>query len=148
MTKHFKLMGFYFWLLALFTLGRWALSFSGADYAKTTQVFSLVILAVTASAHHAAFARAYEGYKLKDALALGATIGVVTQLVIFASTLISYLLGISTFWNNPMALNQTAEVPFAAAMVARTGGLVVNTILNVIAAAIGYAMGGSLRPAK
>lgn len=148
MTKHLRLLGFYFWILTLFTIGRWTLSLMGADYAKTTQVFSLVILAVTASAHHAAFARAFQGYTLKDALALGATIGVITQLVIFGSTLISYLLGITTFWNTPAALNQTAEVPFAAAMVARTGGLVVNTILNVIAAAIGYGMGGSIRAAK
>lgn len=148
MSKHFKLMGFYFWMLGLFTIGRWVLSFSGAEYAKTTQIFSLVILALTASAHHAAFARAFQGYKLKDALVLGATIGVVTQLVIFGSTLISYLLGISTFWNAPAALNQTTEVPFAAAMMARASGLVFNTILNVIAAGIGYAMGGSLRATK
>lgn len=148
MTRHLRLLGFYFWILALFTIGRWTLSLMGADYSKTTQVFSLVILSVTASAHHAAFARAFQDYKLKDALALGATIGVITQFVIFGSTLVSYLLGITTFWNTPAALNQTAEVPFAAAMVARTGGLVVNTILNVIAAAIGYAMGGSIRSAK
>ena len=148
MTKHFKLMGFYFWMLGLFTIGRWVLSFSGAEYAKTTQIFSLVILALTASAHHAAFARAFQGYKLKDALVLGATIGVVTQLVIFGSTVISYLLGISTFWNNPTALNQLTEVPFAAAMMIRAQGLVGNTIFNVIAAAVGYAMGGSIRATK
>ena len=148
MTKHFKLLGFYFWLLALFTLGRWVLSLNGADYAKTTQVFSLVTLSLIASAHHAAFARVFQAYRLKDALALGATIGLVTQLVVFFSTLLSYLLGLTTFWNTPAALNQTADVPFAAAMVARIGGLVVNVILNVIAAAIGYAMGGSLKPNK
>lgn len=145
MTRHFKLLGFYFWMLALFTAGRWALSFAGADYSKTTQVFSLVILSVTASAHHAAFARAYAGYGLKDALGLGATIGLLTQTVIFASTLVSYLLGLTTFWNTPAALNQTAEVPMAAAMMARAGGLVVNTIFNVIAAALGWFMGGSLK---
>ena len=148
MTKHFKLLGFYFWLLGLFTIGRWVLSLNGADYAKTTPVFSLVTLALIASAHHAAFARVFQAYRLKDALVLGATIGVVTQLVVFISTLLSYLLGLTTFWNTPAALNQTADVPFAAAMVARVGGLVVNTILNVIAAAIGFAMGGSLKPGK
>ncbi|MBP6701896.1 MAG: hypothetical protein KBH14_13205 [Vicinamibacteria bacterium] len=148
MTKHFKLLGFYFWLLGLFTIGRWVLSLNGADYAKTTHVFSLVTLALIASAHHAAFARVFQAYRLKDALVLGATIGVVTQLVVFISTLLSYLLGLTTFWNTPAALNQTADVPFAAAMVARVGGLVVNTILNVIAAAIGFAMGGSLKPGK
>lgn len=148
MTKHFRLMGFYFWILGLFTIGRWALSLGGADYARTTQVFSLVTLALIASAHHAAFARAYEGYKLKDALVLGALIGFTSQVVVFVSTLVSYLLGITTFWNTPAALNQPAEVPFAAAMMARVGGLVANTIFNAIAAAIGYAMGGSLKASR
>jgi len=148
MSRHLKLMGFYFWLLGLFTLGRWGLSLGGAEYAKTTHVFSLVTLALIASAHHAAFARALEGYKIKDALVLGALIGLTSQIVVFASTLISYMLGITTFWNTPAALNQTADVPFAAAMMARTGGLVGNTLFNVIAAAIGYAMGGSLKSSR
>lgn len=148
MARHLRLMGFYFWLLGLFTLGRWGLSLGGAEYAKTTHVFSLVTLALIASAHHAAFARAFEGYKIKDALVLGALIGLSSQIVVFASTLVSYLLGITTFWNTPAALNQTAEVPFAAAMMARTGGLVGNTLFNVIAAAIGYAMGGSLKSSR
>lgn len=148
MARHLRLMGFYFWLLGLFTLGRWGLSLGGAEYAKTTHVFSLVTLALIASAHHAAFARAFEGYKIKDALVLGALIGLTSQVVVFASTLISYMLGITTFWSTPAALNQTADVPFAAAMLARTGGLVGNTIFNVIAAAIGYAMGGSLKSSR
>ena len=66
----------------------------------------------------------------------------------FISTLPTYRLGPTSIWNTPAALNETADVPFAAAMVARVGGLVVNTILNVIAAAIGFAMGGSLKPGK
>jgi hypothetical protein len=148
MARHFKLMGFYFWLLGLFTVGRWAISFSGMDYARATWIFSLVPLALIASAHHAAFARAFQGYSLKDALVLGALIGFVTQVVIFASTAAAYGLGLSTLWNSPQALNQTAAVPFGAAMIARVGGMVVNTILNVIAALIGYAMGSSLKPAR
>jgi hypothetical protein len=146
--KQFKMMGFYFWLLALFTIGRWAVSFSGLPYARATMFFSLVPLALIASAHHAAFARAFEGYSLKDAAVLGALIGLVTQIAIFASTVIAYGLGLSTLWNDPIALNQTAAVPMGAAIMARTGGLVVNTILNVIAALLGYAMGGSLKPSK
>jgi hypothetical protein len=148
MARHLRLLGFYFWILGLFTIGRWTLSFMGADYAKSTHIFSLVILSMTASAHHAAFARAFSDYKLKDALALGAMIGLITQLVIFFSTLVSYLFGMTTFWNTPAALNQTTDVPFAAAMTARAGTLVVNTILNTVAAAIGYAMGAGLKSAK
>jgi hypothetical protein len=148
MGKHLKLMGFYFWLLGLFTIGRWAISFSGMDYARATWIFSLVPLSLIASAHHAAFARAFQGYGLKDAAALGALIGLATQLVIFVSTALSYGLGVSTLWNSPQALNQAAAIPFGEAMVARAGGLVVNTILNVIAALIGYAMGFSLKSGK
>jgi hypothetical protein len=148
MVKHFRLMGFYFWLLALFTIGRWVISFTSTDYARATWIFSLVPLALIASAHHAAFARALQGYSLKDALVLGALIGFVTQIVIFASTALSYGLGLSTLWNSPAALNQTAVVPFGAAMMARVVGMVVNTILNVIAALIGYAMGGSIKSAE
>jgi len=148
MGRHFKLMGFYFWILGLFTIGRWAVSFSGMSYAQATPIFSLVPLALIASAHHAAFARVFQGYTLKDAATLGAMIGIVTQIVIFASTVISYVLGLSTLWNAPTALNQAAAVPMGAAILARTGGLVVNTILNVIAASIGYAMGGSIKAGK
>jgi hypothetical protein len=135
---------FYFLLLALFTLGRWGLSLGGVEYAKAHQVFSLVTLSLIASAHHAAFARAFAAYNLKRALALGALVGVSTQIVIFVSTGLSYLLGLNTFFNAPAALNATEPVAFGAAMVGRAFGLVVNTILNLIAALIGYALGGAL----
>jgi hypothetical protein len=114
------------------------------DYAKTNQVFSLVILALIASAHHAAFARAFAGYDLKRAITLGALVGLSTQAVILVSTALSYILGLNTFFNNPIALNATEPVAFGAAMGARLVGLVVNTILNGIAALIGYFMGGAL----
>ena len=145
MNRHFKLMGFYFCLLALFTVGRWGLSFTTLTYQQATHIFSLVPLALIASAHHAAFARAFRGYGLKDAIVLGALIGIVTQIAVFGSTAISYALGLSTLWNAPTALNETAEVAFGAAIGKRVVGLVVNTILNIIAALIGYAMGGAIR---
>lgn len=101
-------------------------------------------LSLIASAHHAAFARAYLGYRLGKAAGLGATIGFVTQLVIFVSTALSYMLGLDTFWNAPAALNATTQPPFGDAMLARAGGVLANTITNTIAALIGYAMGGAL----
>ena len=144
MSENLKLMRFYFWLLAVFTIGRWGLSLAHVEYAKAHQVFSLVILALIASAHHAAFARAFSGYSLGRAAGLGATIGLVTQLVIFVSTALSYMLGLETFFNSPAALNVTQPMAFGQAMLTRAGGLVANTILNTIAASIGYAMGGAL----
>jgi hypothetical protein len=144
MSEHMKLLRFYFWILSIFALGRWGLSLGGVDYAKAHQVFSLVTLALIASAHHAAFARAFAGYNLKRAVMLGALIGLSTQVVIFVSTALSYTLGLTTFFNTPAALNATEPVAFATAMGGRAFGLVVNTILNVIAASIGYALGGAL----
>jgi len=144
MSENLKLMRFYFWLLAIFTIGRWGLSLGGVQYAKAHQVFSLVTLSLIASAHHAAFARAFLGYRLGKAAGLGALIGFVTQLVIFVSTAASYMLGLETFWNAPAALNQTTAVAFGPAMLARAGGLVANTITNTVAALLGYAMGGAL----
>jgi hypothetical protein len=144
MNENLKLLRFYFWILGVFTIGRWGLSIGGADYAKTHKVITLVILSLIASAHHAAFARAFAGYNLKKAAGLGATIGVITQLVIFVSTGLSYMLGLETFFNAPAALNVQAPMAFGAAMLARAGGLVINTILNTIAALIGFAMGGAL----
>jgi hypothetical protein len=141
----FKLMGLYFWLLAIFAVGRWGLSFSGMSYAQATPMFSLVPLALIASAHHAGFARAFKGYGLKDAVVLGALIGFVTQVVIFGSTAISYMAGLQTLWNNPTALNQKEAVAFGAAMVIRLQGMVANTILNCVAALLGYGMGGALK---
>jgi hypothetical protein len=144
MSDNFRLMKFYFWLLALFTIGRWGLSLGGATYDKTHQVFSLVTLAFIASAHHAAFARAFEGWSIWRAIGLGMTIGATTQVVIFVSTLVSYLLGLDTFFNAPRALNAEGPVAFGAAMATRATGLFAGTIANGVAAAIGWAMGWAL----
>lgn len=144
MSENLRLLRFYFWILGVFTIGRWGLSLGGVEYAKAHHVFSLVILSLIASAHHAAFARAFAGYSLKRAAGLAATVGFVTQLVVFFSTAISYLLGLDTFFNAPAALNSTQPVAFGAAMLARTGGVLANTITNTIAGLIGYAMGGAL----
>jgi hypothetical protein len=148
MGDNFRVMRFYLWLLGLFTVGRWALGFAGVDYAKAHQVFSLVTLSLIASAHHAAFGRAFRGYGVKRAIGLGATIGFTTQVVIFASTALSYGLGLHTYFNTPQALNSQVEVGFAAAMGGRTITLLANTLTNSIAGAIGWAMGAALpRPA-
>lgn len=144
MSENLRLMRFYFWLLGLFTVGRWALGFAGVEYGKAHQVFSIVTLALIASAHHAAFARAFRGYGLWRAVGLGAAIGIVSQLVIIASTVLSYALNQQTFFNTPQALNSPTALGFAAAMGARAIGLLANTVTCSLAAAIGYAMGGAL----
>ena len=66
---------------------------------------------------------------------------VVAQVVILLSTAASYVLGIASYFNHPMALNQPEAVALAQAMGIRAGGLVVNTLLNGIAGALGWALG-------
>jgi hypothetical protein len=144
MAENLKLARLYFVMLAIVAAGRWTLSLQGVPYAKGTDKLSIVIVTLFSSIFYGAFCRRWRGFKIMQAVILGATLGLTAQVVIFASTLVSYLLGLETYFNNPMALNSTAALPMASALVARIGGLVVNTILNGIAGALGWAMGALL----
>ncbi len=144
MPQILRSLRFYFVLLAVFTIGRWAMGFAGVPYEKGHHVFSLVILALIASAHHAAFARGWLGWRFGRVLMLGLAVGLVTQLVILVSTVVAYLAGIDSYFNNPTALNVQEALPFGAAMIVRIQGLIGNSITAIIAAALGYLMGAVL----
>lgn len=144
MTENLKLLRFYFVLLAIFTIGRWGLSVGGVDYAEAHQVFSIVILTVLSAAYYGGFTRAFQGAKLGRAALLGATMAVVSQLVILLSTAVSYLGGMETFFNAPKALNVPEAVGFGQAMGIRLGGLVANTILAAVSGMLGWAIGAVL----
>jgi len=135
---------FYFVLLALFTVGRWAQSLGHVDYAAAHHVFSIVILTLLASTYFAAFCRRWRGYGLLQAVLLGMTLGLAAQVVIFLSTVISYALGLHTFFNHPTALNATSDVPLSEALVRRAGGLVAGPVSNGVAAFIGWFLGALL----
>jgi hypothetical protein len=138
MGENLRVVRFYLVLLAIFTVGRWTLGFAGAEYDRTHQVFSIVILTFISSAYYGYLARNFVGGGLKRALVLGVILGLCSQIVIFASTAISYILGIDSFFTNPRALNVEHAITFGQAMGVRVFGLVVNTIFNAIAGAIGY----------
>ena len=139
----------YFVLLAIFAIGRWLMGTAFAvPYEKGTNVLSIVTLTLFASLFSAAFTRRWLGYRLVQAAGLAMFMALVSQVVVLLSTAASYLLGISSYFNEPMALNrQTDAIGFGAAMGFRAGGLVVNTILNGIIGALGWALGG-LVPAR
>jgi hypothetical protein len=139
----------YFVLLAIFAIGRWLMGTAfGVPYEKGTNVLSIVTLTLFASLFTAAFTRRWLGYRLTQAAGLAMFMALVSQVVVLLSTAASYLLGISSYFSEPMALNrQTDAIGFAAAMGFRAGGLVVNTILNGIIGALGWAL-GSLLPAR
>ena len=136
--SNMSLIRFYLALLALFTVGRWGLSLGGADYSATHQVFSIVILTILSSAYYGFVVRGFAGGGLKRAVTIGALLGVTSQVVILLSTAISYVAGMETFFNNPRALNVEEAIPLGQALGARAFGLVVNTVLNVIASLLGY----------
>jgi hypothetical protein len=113
-------------------------------YAKGTDKLSIVIVTLLSSIFYGAFCRRWRRFKLGRSAMMGLTLGLTAQIVIFLSTVVSYLLGLETYFNNPMALNTTATMTLGSAVLTRAGGLVVNTILNAIAGALGWAMGALL----
>jgi hypothetical protein len=148
MSENLRLARPYLVVLLIFTVGRWALSLSHAAYEKTNQVFSLVILSELAALFYAAFCRKWRGYGFGRALGLALTLTVITQIVIFLSTVVSYALGLETFFNHPTALNVPERVPLARAVVIRSTGLIANCVLNSIFAALGWGLGGLLPTAS
>jgi hypothetical protein len=136
----------YFVMLAIVTVGRWLMgTVFAVPYEKGTSVLSIVTLTLFASIFSAAYARGWLGWRLPQAAGFAMFMALVSQVVILLSTAASYGLGISSYFSEPMALNRQADpIGFGAAMGFRVGGLVVNTILNGIAGALGWALGGLL----
>jgi hypothetical protein len=132
-------------MLAIVTVGRWLQgTVFHVEYQRGTAVFSIVTLTLMASLFSVAFARAWLGYRIGRGVGFAMFMAVIAQVVILLSTAASYLAGIDSYFNHPAALNQTQAVPFATAIVIRLSGLVVNTLMNAIAGALGWALGGLL----
>ena len=146
MAENLRIARLYFVLLAIFAVARFAQGAMDVEYAKAHHVFSIFILTVMASVYYAAFCRRWRGIRILRAMGLGAMLGFIAQVVIFAATVLSYLLGIDTFFNNPTALNQTSPeaIPMARAIAIRAPALLIFPIINAIVAAIGWALGDLL----
>ncbi len=145
MSQYFRLSRFYLVLLALFTAGRWyAGSVAHVPYEKVTDKLSIVILSLMSSLFYGAFCRRWRGFRVSQALLMGGVIGLSGQIVIFASTVAAYLLGIDSYFNNPIALNSAVAVTLGEAIVRRSITLVANTVLNSVAGSLGWAIGGVL----
>jgi hypothetical protein len=137
----------YLVLLAIVTVGRWLMgTLFKVPYAQGTSVFSIVTLTLMASIFSGIFLRRWPGYRVGRAVGFAMFMAVVSQLVVFASTVVCFGLGIDgCYFSNPIAISrQTEPIGFGAAILFRAGGLVVNTILNGLAGALGWAIGGLL----
>ena len=148
MRENLRIARFYFLLLGLFAVGRWAQSLGQLEYSKGHHVFSIVTLTFLSSAYFAAFCRKWRGYSLLQAVMLGMTLGLAAQIVIFLSTAASYALGLHTYFNHPRALNVETELAMNDALVRRAQGLLLGPISNGVAAFLGWLMGGVLPERK
>jgi hypothetical protein len=132
-------------LLVIVTTGRWLMgTVFPVPYERGTGVFSIVTLTIMGSLFSSAYTRRWLDWRIGRAVGFGMFLAVIAQLVILLSTAASYLLGIPSYFSNPIALNRPEAVAFGAAMAIRLGGLVANTLLNGIAGALGWALGGLL----
>jgi hypothetical protein len=137
----------FFVMLAIVTIGRWLMgTVFAVPYEKGTGVLSIVTLCLFASLFSTVFTRAWLGWRLVRAAGFAVFMAVIAQIVILLSTAISLGLDLPSYFSHPTALNQPAAVGLAQALGIRAGGLVVNSILNGIAGALGWALGGLLPP--
>jgi hypothetical protein len=146
MNEYLRLARLYMIVLAIFTVGRLVTGFRGVPYERGHAIFSLVTMSFIACAFYGAFTRKWLGYSVTKAMGLGATLGLIGQIVILTMTVLSYALHVDTYFVNPRALNATEPLPFGTALVGRFGGLVVNCVMCAIAAALGWVMGTTLPP--
>jgi hypothetical protein len=148
MGRYLRLARLYFLLLALVTTGRWLMGTAfKVPYERGNPVFSIVTLTALAAIFYGAFCRRWLGFTPWQAAVMGFIMGLASQIVIFLATVLSYGLGIDTYFNNPIAMTgvaAAAPVPLARAVTARLGGLVANPISAGIMGALGWAFGGLL----
>ncbi len=144
MSDHLRLARPYLVLLALFTTGRWLQGTAHIPYERGHQVFSIVTLTLLSSAYYGAFSRRWRGYRVTQAAAFGLLLGLISQVVIFTATLISYLFDVDSYFRAPRALNVELPIAMGEAMLRRAGGLVTNSFSASIAGALGWALGGLL----
>src|SRR5262245_22570512 len=147
MAENWRLSRFYAILLVIVVIGRWIIgSVRHLPYPVGTHIFSVVTFSLVASLFYGAFCRRWRRFRIHQAASLGLTLGLEAQILIVVSTIISYMLGIDSYFNHPYALNRDATGPigFAAAMGYRAFGLVANLLLNALAGAVGWAAGALL----
>jgi hypothetical protein len=144
MAEYLKLARLYFLLLALVTAGRWYVGFRGVPYEVATDKISIVILTMFASLFYAAFCRRWRGFSLFQAMLIAGLLAVTSQVVILLSTLVSYLAGLETYFNDARAFRTANALPLAAAMQVRVQGLIANTVVNCVVGMLGWTLGALL----
>jgi hypothetical protein len=144
MAETLKVARLFLVLLVVVATGRWLMGTFAVPYERGHHVFSIVILTTYACLFYGAFARRWLDYRLVQAALLGLLMGLAAQVLILLLTVLSYALGLDTYYNHPTALNAPEALPFVKALGVRIGGLIGNSIAAGIVAALGWALGGLL----
>ncbi len=132
-------------LLLLFFFGKLIVGAAGGSYELGNRLFAMVPMTVHLCLIWGAVGRAYRSYRIVDALLACLMIALFAQILIFGGTVVSYIVGVQTAFNNPVAITgQPGEVAFAQAVGARTAGVIANSIIGMVAGTIGWALGGLL----
>ena len=140
MGSYFKQARFAIFWLVVFMIIRLILGARGVPYERGT-IVSMVMLSWLAALFYGAFCRRFKDYKWYQAALQGGTIAFSAQVLIFAATVISFLVGVDTYFNHPIALNVPEAVELTQALGIRVVGLLVNTVAASIIGAIGWATG-------
>jgi hypothetical protein len=129
-----------FLLLLIFAIARFTLGATGVPYApRGNAMFSIVGLMFVSCVYFGALSKR-AGFAWSGTATTGAAIGLFAQVLIFVATWLSYAAGIETsYFRHWDALNvpEGTVVPLGVAMQTRAVGLVVGTLLGVVAASIG-----------
>ena len=142
MAQHLRMARLYLVLLGIFTVGRWLHGSFGVPYEKGHHVFSIVTLTLFSAIFYGAFTRCWRSYRLVQAMGLALLFGIAGQLVIILATVVSYALGLHTYFNDPRVVADASSL--GPALMIRLAVLVANSITASIAGALGWAMGALL----
>lgn len=129
-------------LLFLFFIGKLIVGALGGSYELGTRLFAMVPLTVHLCLIWGAMTRVVRGQGVGAAMVTGILIALGAQVLIFLATTGSYLLDVSTHFNNPIAIvGEDRVVSFGEALGTRAFGIFANSVVGAVAGAIGWALG-------
>jgi hypothetical protein len=136
-------------LIAIWTIARFILGLAGVPYApRGNAMFSVVGITIICALIYGAMSNRIGNFSWLGTALVGLVLGLWSQILIFAATLISYLADLNTYFRHWDALNvpEGTTVPMAQAMTARAGGVLVGPIMIIIMTLIGRAVFAKLAP--
>jgi hypothetical protein len=131
-------------IVAIYAVMRFVIGLNGVPYApRGNAMFSVVAATVISSFLFGGLSGRVGRLGWGGAALTGALIGLWAQLFVFVLTLLSYLMGASTYYNHWESLNvpEGTVVPMGQALGARAFGIVVNVIIAAVIALIGRIFG-------